>query len=146
MTNLDPARKKVRAAIRWALNELGRRSVLDIRQSIGIRVGYSGNEVIRSEPGESPRYEFGNLSRAIKYKVKSKAETVEDLTVYVNKDQEIKAMALEFGRDDGSLEPRPFWVPAQKRLNRAGKRLFTQLVKERLRMKANEASDFVVDF
>jgi hypothetical protein len=119
---------RARRACRLALNEIGRRGVADIRDSINVRVQYVGHLVIRSDPGEPPRREFGDLYRSIHYRVAPKAETVEALEIYT--DRYPVAVYLEFGTT--FMEPRPFFEPQRKKM-RGVKRLFEQLFNEFLK-------------
>ena len=63
-----------------------------------------------SRPGEAPANDTGNLQRSITVSgIKSTGNTTWTATVEANTPY---ARALEFGTLDGSIEPRPFLVPA----------------------------------
>lgn len=131
---------RARKATRLALNELGRLIRDDIRDSINVRVQKVGTELIRSEPGEPPRREplwlskrGGELWKSIRYKVRAKAETIEDLIVYTT---DIVALYMEYGTS--KIEPRPFWEPARRRVGRWVGRMFRQLFKEKYNNLASE--------
>lgn len=125
-------KSKLRKAVRLALNEIGRRGVKDIRQSIEVPVQHIGGVTIRSEPGEPPRYDDGNLWKSIKYKVRAGAGGLGDLIIYVANTIAPHAPWVNYGTKDGRIEPRPFWEPAERRIRSGLKSLFIQLVKEKL--------------
>lgn len=58
-----------------------------------------------SAPGEPPAVDTGRLVGAITFK------NTAPLTAEVTSNA-VQAFALEFGRRDGSIAPRPAWVPA----------------------------------
>ena len=58
-----------------------------------------------SAPGEPPAVDEGGLIGAVTFKNTAPLE----VEVFSNK---VQAFALEFGRQDGSIKPRPAWVPA----------------------------------
>ena len=65
----------------------------------------SGKTHTASAPGEPPAVDTGRLVSSITFK------NVAPLTVEVFSNL-VQAFALEFGRRDGSIKPRPAWVPA----------------------------------
>ena len=85
---------------------------LEILAKIAIPVEYTtgprgGIIVIRSEPGEPPRYEFGTLSNSIVVgPVIEQSGTM--LSISVETDYKVAAYLNE-GTEDGRLAKRPFW-------------------------------------
>lgn len=108
LRRVDPYKKRLNKAIRQALTKVGQEAVADLRKILSVRVEYvSGYGLIRSDPGESPRKEFGNLQKSMKYRVLPKAQNSESLLIYTNS---IIAIYLEYGTE--KIEPRPFWKKA----------------------------------
>ena len=62
---------------------------------------------IASKPGDAPNTDTGELIRGIQVEATPAA-----VLVGVEASQDKKAMALEFGRSDGSMAARPFLFPA----------------------------------
>lgn len=86
-------------------------------QSIGetvtrIKPGQAPYDHVASKPGDAPNTDTGELIRGIQIEI-----TGADVFVGVESSQDEKALALEFGKLDGSLEARPFLFPALE-LNR----------------------------
>jgi hypothetical protein len=128
------AKKILHEAIREALTEIGRDYVDTLRDLVNVRVVYIGGTVIRSDPGEPPRREWGDLWRSFGFKVASRATTLEALTIFSTS---MVSFALEYGTD--RIEPRPHWEPAAEQ---AGD-LFEELkrrVKDKLRRKGSSQS------
>ena len=63
-----------------------------------------------SVEGQAPNTDTGELVRGIQLEVKEGS-----VFVGVESSQDLKAMALEFGKTDGTLKPRPFLFPAFER-------------------------------
>jgi hypothetical protein len=123
---------RMRKAVRLALNSIGRDGVKNIRDLINVRVTYRTGRYgasipQRSSPGEPPRREFSDLWKSIKYKTVAKAETVEDLSIYTNRQQ---AVWLEFGTS--RMRPRPFFHKGAKKLGNL-QALFKRRLKEVLK-------------
>lgn len=79
----------------------------------GSRAG-GGNKGNPSAPGEIPHVQTGHLKRNIG--VKRKEQLVYRVGTGIgNKDSVGYAQALEFGRADGRMAPRPFLRPALKK-------------------------------
>jgi hypothetical protein len=72
-----------------------------------IKPGQAPYEHVASNPGDAPNTDTGELIRGIQIEV-----TGADVFVGVESSQDEKALALEFGKLDGSLEARPFLFPA----------------------------------
>jgi len=122
------ASERNRRAARKACEAVGRLVRDDVRQSISTRVFRYGGVVFRSEPGEPPFRENGDLWRSVKYRVLDEANSVEAVEVYT--DDMPKAFYLEKGTED--MEARPFMAPARKRagdLTPLWKRLYRQYLK-----------------
>lgn len=127
----DAASRRVRDATRASLAVIGRMIVADIKQHINEPVQKVGSEIIRSEPGEEPFREFGNLYKSIKSRIESSETlTIANLIVYTRR---IQAVYLEYGTHN--MEPRPFWAPAKRRAVGLSK-LLKQMVAQRLRKQA----------
>lgn len=62
---------------------------------------------LASAPGQSPNTDTGELVRGIQMEILG-----DNVIVGVESSQDEKALALEFGNDDGTLLPRPFLYPA----------------------------------
>lgn len=62
---------------------------------------------IASKPGDAPNTDTGELIRGVQVEV-----TADAVFVGVEASQDKKALALEFGREDGSMAARPFLFPA----------------------------------
>lgn len=106
---------EINSAARAAVTDILRDARRELRDSINVPVQRVGSEVIRSDPGEPPRREFGDLWKSIQISVVQVSDTQIRGRLYSN-DKTGKVLALEYGRLDGSLEPRPFFGPQQKRL------------------------------
>jgi hypothetical protein len=100
------------AELETELDAIGAEMVADIRDSISVYVVYSGNAVItRSQPGESPRYETGNLWRHVLMEVNAdRGAGIVRLDVFVDGDAAPYGLFLETGTEN--MESRPFWEPA----------------------------------
>lgn len=127
----DYASRRVRRVTRKALQEIGRRGVRDIRDSINepvvrMRGPRGGLVIIRSDPGEPPYRETKELWRSIRYRVFAMAKNLEDLMIFTALK---KALWLEKGTKRG-LEPRPFFEPARKRFKSWAPRAFKDLFKQ----------------
>lgn len=69
--------------------------------------GQAAYDHLASAPGQAPNSDTGELVRGIQVEAKDK-----DVYVGVEKSQDKKALALEFGSEDGTLKPRPFLNPS----------------------------------
>lgn len=69
--------------------------------------GQAPYDHVASKPGDAPNTDTGELIRGIQIEI-----TGADVFVGVESSQDEKALALEFGTLDGSLEARPFLFPA----------------------------------
>ncbi len=102
-----------------ALKRAGDDEVEQIKQDIGIQVGYASGFIVRSEPGSPPRRETGELQESI-YSVVTRPEpNVVQLAVGSTADY---AANLEFGGPSnfGEVQPRPFMRPSMERFNAGG--------------------------
>jgi len=75
------------------------------RASFTAHKGKAASEHQASAPGEAPANEFGNLAGSMSHRMTGETSA----EVSVNAEQ---AAALEFGREDGSIESRPYLTPA----------------------------------
>lgn len=84
----------------------------DLRASISIPVVRGKGYVIRSSPGEPPRYDAGDLYKGV---LREPAAPISDREViayiYVDPSQQAKAGWLENGTKDGRMAARPWWGP-----------------------------------
>ena len=69
--------------------------------------GQAPYEHLASAPGQAPNTDTGELVRGIQVEILGA-----DVIVGVEASQDQKALALEFGNEDGTLAPRPFLFPA----------------------------------
>jgi hypothetical protein len=132
----DNASGRAKRAIRLALNELGKRGVAMIRDSINVRVQHIGTLTIRSDPGEPPRREFSRLWRSIKYRVRARAKNVADLTIY--QDSKIAPHGIWLENGTFKMDPRPFWEPARRVINRYIRSDFLRLARDYFRGNADD--------
>ncbi len=102
-----------------ALKRAGDDEVEQIRQDIGVQVGYASGFVVRSEPGEPPRRETGELQESIYSNVSRPEPNVVQLAIGSTADY---AGNLEFGgfSNFGEVLPRPFMRPSMERFNAGG--------------------------
>lgn len=140
----DTCSGRARKAMRLALNELGRRAVTHIKQTLSTPVQIVGSEVIRSDPGEYPtrdvegsvrHHEPGLLRKSNHYKVEAQAETLEALTIFNDCEY---GPAVNYGH--GDVEARPFWEPAQEFIGESISGDFKELFAEKL-AEVNEGQD-----
>jgi hypothetical protein len=114
---------RFREILTEGLQEFGQLLLQDIQGRISIPVEYvtgprGGIDVIRSNPGESPRYEFGTLWNSITLEpVKQESPTAisVEITTYYR-----VAAYLENGTEDGRLAKRPFWPDQEELDSRSG--------------------------
>src|SRR6185437_14089612 len=93
---------------------IGGEIVGDIRDAISVPVAYQRGRIIRSKPGEPPRYETGNLWRHVLMEVTAdRSEMTVRLDVYVDDDAAPYGLWLETGTVH--MDERPFWLPAWER-------------------------------
>lgn len=92
----------VRDRIENEADAIGKEMVEGIQQSISKPVEYEGSIVIRSLPGEDPRYEFGHLWESERHEIENLGAVIE-LDVIND-----AAYARRLDQGDGSLKPRPF--------------------------------------
>jgi hypothetical protein len=141
MSWADGVRTKVRTAFEKMLMDVGEEIKADIQESISTPVEYtSRGEIIRSLPGEPPRFEFGELYESIYYTVDDDNDTRIVLTVTTNRDPRV-ALALENGTEDGRIEERPYFAPARQRAQ-ARQSIYGEMVLENLKV---EGVSFTID-
>ncbi len=102
-----------------ALRTAGTDEVEQIRQDIGIQVGHASGFVVRSQPGEPPRREKGELQASIYSNVSRPEPNVVQLAIGSTADY---ASNLEFGgfSNFGEVLPRPFMRPSMERFTAGG--------------------------
>jgi hypothetical protein len=109
---VEKMKRDIREAAKAAMMEYLEKEVETTREALSIPVGREKGRIIRSNPGENPRKEEGDLQKSIQQEViEEGGEIVGD---FFTTDE--KAPWLNFGREDGSLAPRPFWDFAKQRL------------------------------
>lgn len=84
-----------------------------------------------SAPGDAPNTDTGELVRGIQVEIKEN-----DVIVGVEASQDQKALALEFGNEDGTLKPRPFLFPALE----SSREKIDQLVQQAIAAQVSEAN------
>lgn len=106
----DQMKERIRKATRAALNQVGRAAKSELKKRISVPVEYDGKEVIRSEAGEPPRKEVGDLVKSIHYRLLP-GLTIQSLLLYTTSES---GKHLQFGfvhHISGNwVEPRPWWV------------------------------------
>lgn len=86
---------------------------------------------LASAPGQAPNTDTGELVRGIQVEIKGS-----DVIVGVESSQDEKALALEFGNEDGTLAPRPFLFPALEQ----NRQKIDDLIAEAIAKQINEAN------
>ncbi len=98
---------RIRERITQEFDSIGVEMVDDVRERISVPVEYVGDGiVIRSDPGEPPRREFGHLWASTDHSVGNGPRNDPQLTVRNNA---AYARRLEYG--EGRLAARPFFGP-----------------------------------
>lgn len=127
--NLDRLDKKVKA-IAKAKTKAQRRALTEAAYLVAgeakrlVQQGPKTGEVYgkhrASSPGEAPATDTGNLVRSITVDPLKGDEVITITT------RSPYSAALEFGKDDGTLLPRPFMAPAMKNNEKEIKALITE--------------------
>jgi len=92
--------------------------------------GQQPYEHLASAPGQAPNTDTGELVRGIQVERQGA-----DVIVGVESSQDQKALALEFGNEDGTLAPRPFLFPALEK----NRQRIDDLIREAIAKQINEA-------
>ena len=119
---------RVRSCMKEAVTGYSKDLRDTVRDLISVPVTYVGGEAIRSEPGESPYKEFGDLWKSIKYRVKELKNSFES-SVFSDS---IISLFLEEGTQ--YIEPRPHWAVAMKMVGdpqKEVKRRFTKCMNQK---------------
>ncbi len=93
---------------------------------------------IASKPGDAPNTDTGELIRGIQVEILPAA-----VLVGVEASQDLKAMALEFGRSDGSMAARPFLFPAFEASKPEIGALMKQAIKDDIEQTGRDAGQSV---
>jgi hypothetical protein len=101
---VENAKGRVIDAGKSALTTFAARRVLAIKDLIGIPVEKQGGTIIRSQPGEAPRKEYGDLQNSIQATEPVYLDGVIDIFIFTD---EQKAAWLNDGTP--RILPRPFW-------------------------------------
>lgn len=100
----------INEAVDQSLDVLGGQYVGDIKESLDVSIQYPGP--VRSQPGERPRRETGELQNATRHEVERLLFDEQELSI-VNDCPH--GPPLEFGTH--IMAPRPFMAPAQVRMD-----------------------------
>jgi hypothetical protein len=96
----------------YVMEDRFQREADQVREDLAVDVEYIGDgRVIRSQPGEPPRRETGDLQGSID----TSAEIAGDEVVTLLDCNDWKGRRLNEG--DGQIRPRPFWDFAYQRLS-----------------------------